>query len=116
MSANAEQVHHEDQRLARLDDRRGAAVAVGEVRRDGQLTAAADLHPGHAAVPARDDPALAERELERGVAVPGGVELLAGRVRDTDVVHGDVVARGRLWAVALPQVLDLQIGGRRALR
>ena len=43
-SADAEQVDHEDQRLARLDRAAGAAVAVPEVRRDHELAAAADLH------------------------------------------------------------------------
>ena len=51
-SADAEQVDHEDQRLAGLDDAAGAAVAVPEVRRDDELAAAADLHALHALVPA----------------------------------------------------------------
>ena len=43
-SADVDQVHDEDQGLARLDRSAGAAVAIGEVRGDGQLAAAADLH------------------------------------------------------------------------
>src|ERR1700677_1920341 len=52
---HAEQVHHEDQGLAGLDRRGGALVAVGEVGGDGEATASADLHAGHALVPALDD-------------------------------------------------------------
>ena len=51
--ADVDQVDHEDQRLARPDHAAGAAVAVRQVRRDDQLAAAADLHPGDALVPAR---------------------------------------------------------------
>ena len=57
-----------------------------EVRRDGEPAAAADLHALDALVPAGDDLADAEAELQRLAAVPGGVELLAGGVRDADVV------------------------------
>src|SRR6187431_1505858 len=63
--SDAEQVDHEDQGLAGLDRRGGALVAVGEVRGDGQLATAADLHALHALVPALDDAAAAEREAER---------------------------------------------------
>src|SRR6476661_49036 len=54
-SADAEQVHHEDQRLAGLDHAAGATVAVRQVGRDDQLAAAPDLHALDAGVPARDD-------------------------------------------------------------
>ena len=63
--------------------------AVAEVRRDGEPAATADLHARDALVPARDDPAAAQRELEGLAAVPGGVELLAGGEGDADVVHAD---------------------------
>ena len=64
-SADPEQVDDEDQRLAGLDDAAGAAVAVAEVGRDHELPATADLHALHALVPAGDDLADAEPELER---------------------------------------------------
>ena len=64
-SADLEQVDHEDQGLAGLDDATGAAVAVAEVRRDDELATAADLHALHALVPAGDDLADAEAELQR---------------------------------------------------
>src|SRR4051794_18055470 len=86
-SADADEVDDEDQRGAGLDDTAGPAVAVGLVRRDGQPTAAADLHAGDALVPALDDHADAEPELQRVAAVPGGVELLAGLVGDAHVVR-----------------------------
>src|SRR5690606_3918809 len=107
--SDAEQVDHEDQRLAGLDRRRRALVAVGQVRGDGQLAAAADLHALHALVPALDDPAGAQREPEGSAAVPAGVELLARAEGDTDVVHGDRVTRLGHLAVTLPDVLDLEV-------
>ena len=72
-----EQVDHEDQRLAGLDHPAGAAVAVAQVRRDHELPAAADLHALHAGVPALDDLADAEPELQRLAPVVRRVELLA---------------------------------------
>ena len=86
-SAHVHEVDDEDQRLAGLDRATGAAVAVAEVRRDGEPAAAADLHALDALVPAGDDHADAEAEVQRRAAVPRGVELLAGRVRDADVVR-----------------------------
>src|SRR5437868_5929655 len=74
-SADAEEVDHEDERLAGLDGAR-AAVAVAEVRRDDQLATAADLHARDTLVPAPDDAAGAQRELEGLATVPGRVELL----------------------------------------
>src|SRR3546814_18730489 len=75
-------LHHEDQRLAGLDHATGAAVAIAKVRRDDELAAAADLHPLHTGVPARDDLADAEAELQRSAAVVGGIESLAAGVGD----------------------------------
>src|SRR5215212_3855706 len=99
--ADLRQVDDEDERLVRAD-RRLALGAVGEVGRDDEQPAAALLHPGHALVPARDDLAGAQRERERlGPAVPGGVELLAGRPRVADVLDRDDVARLRRLALAL---------------
>jgi hypothetical protein len=93
----------------RGDHAAGAAGTVGHRRRDRQLPAAADLHPLHARVPAWDDLPLAELELERAAAVPGGVELLAGAEGDADVVHGDVRPGRRLGAVADGDVLDPEL-------
>ena len=109
---DAEQVHHEDQRLAGLDDAAGAAVAVAEVRRDDELAAAADLHAGDTLVPAGDDLADAETERQRLAAVVGGVELLTGRVGDPDVVHDDSAAGRGLHPRPRAEVGDLQVGRR----
>src|SRR4051812_1749118 len=87
---HAEQVDDEDQRFSGLDDAGRAAGAVAQVRRDGQLAAAAHAHALDTLVPAGDDLAAAEREGEGLAAVPGGVELRAVGVRDAHVVHGDV--------------------------
>src|SRR5690349_11753423 len=84
-SAHVDEIDDEDQRLATLDGATGAAVAVAQVRRDGQLAAAAHLHPLDALVPALDDHADTETEVQRRAAVPGGVELLARGVGDADV-------------------------------
>src|SRR5690606_13470398 len=102
----------EDEGLAALDDPAGAGGAVAEVRRDRDPAAAADLHAGHALVPALDDLAGPEAEAERVAPVPAGVELLAGAPRHADVVDLDVLAGGRLGAGALLEVLDHQVGGR----
>src|SRR3954454_15578514 len=107
--SDAEQVDHEDQGLTGLDRRRRALVAVGEVGGDGQLAPGADPHALHALVPALDDPAAAQREAERLTTVPAGVELLAGAEGHAHVVDGDGLAGLRNLAVALPDVLDLQV-------
>jgi hypothetical protein len=67
------------------------------------------LHALHPGVTAWDDLAFAERELKRLASVPGGVELLAGREGDPDVVHGDVLAFRRLFTVADDHVLDAEV-------
>src|SRR6476620_11683694 len=110
------EVDDEDQRLPRLDRGTGATLAVGQVRGDRQLTTAADLHALDALVPAGDDHADPEAEGERLAPVPRGVELLTGGVRDADVVRADGVARLRLAAVALDEVLYDEVSGRVTLR
>src|SRR5512133_478644 len=111
--AHAHEVHDEDERLVGADDAAGAALAVGQVRRDRDAPPAADLHAGHALVPSGDDLALAELELEGVAAVPRGVELVARRPRDTHVVDLDDPAVDRLVAVADLDVLELElVGGR----
>src|SRR5690606_41712258 len=107
------EVDDEDGGLAGLDGGARAGVAVGQVRRDDELAAAADLHAGDAHVPALDDAAAAELEVEGGAAVPGRVELLAGRPRHADVVHRHVRALGGLGAVALLDVGDVRSEERR---
>src|SRR5690606_25289531 len=109
------QVAHEDQGLAGGDDRRGAAVAVGEVGGDLEAATAADLHALHALVPAGDDLADAELEAQRLAAVPGGVELLAGGVGDADVVDVHDVAAAGLLALAEDLVGADELGGCGAL-
>ena len=86
-----------------------------EVRRDDQPAAAADLHALHALVPAGDDLADAEAEVEGRAAVVRGVELLARGVGHADVVHRDGAAGGGLLAVTLGELGDLEVTGRRAV-
>src|SRR4051794_32571087 len=85
-AAPAGQVPPEHERPPPAGDTARAALAVGEVRRDRDAPAPADLHAGHALVPAADHLALAERELERVAAVPRRVELLAALPGHADVV------------------------------
>ena len=115
-SADVDEVDDEDQRLAGCDGAASAAVAVGEVRRDDELASAADLHAGDALVPAGDDLADAESEGQRFAAVVGGVELLAGGVRDADVVGDDGAAGGGLGAIALGDVGDLEVSSAEECR
>src|SRR5450432_793863 len=76
---HVDQVDDEDQRLAWRDRAAGAAIAVGQVRRNHQPAAAADPHAGNAVVPAFDDAAATERKRQRVAAAPRAVELLARR-------------------------------------
>src|SRR5512139_2041017 len=115
-SADAEQVHHEDERLTGGDHRAGAAVAVRQVRRDDELAPATHLHAGDPAVPPGDHVAGAEGEGERLPAVPGGVELLTRREGDADVVHDRSAPRRGLLAVADRDVGDLELARRLAAR
>src|SRR5204863_2984926 len=80
-----------------------------------QLAAAAHAHPLDARVPAGDDLALPELELERPAAVPGRVELLAGGEGHAHVVHGDLPSLRRLVALADDDVLDPEVEGDVAL-
>ncbi|OEI69059.1 hypothetical protein Cus16_0888 [Curtobacterium sp. ER1/6] len=90
-----------------------AGGAVGQLRRDDELAAAADLHAGDALLPAAHE--RREREVDRLAAVPGAVELVAGLVLDAGVVHLDRRAGGGFVAGPLHDVGDLELGGGRAL-
>ncbi len=68
-TSGCDEVDDEDQRLVRADHAASAVLAVGQVRRDGELAATAHLHAGDALIPARDHMARAEREGERGAAI-----------------------------------------------
>src|SRR5437868_2614666 len=56
---DAQQLDLENEIGVGRNDVAGAAGAVTELRRDGQLALTPDLHAGHALVPALDDPARA---------------------------------------------------------
>src|SRR4029453_16248591 len=103
-----------DERGGRVGaDRGGAALGpVGEVGRDHELAAPADLHPDDALIPPRDHLAGAELKVEWLASVPGGVELLPRVVVDADVLDADLVPGGGLGAVALFDFLDLKLVGR----
>src|SRR3954462_3963882 len=113
--AGVDEVDDEDQRLPRPDGAARAAVAVAEPRRDDDAPASADLHALDPLVPPGDHLTGAESEVQGLAAVPGGVELLPRRVRDTHVVRPDRHAGLRLRAVADDLVDHLQVLGRGAV-
>src|SRR4051812_47585679 len=86
-----DEVDDEDERLVR-GDRPGPAGAVAELGRDDEGAPTALAHAGHAVIPALDDAARAEREVERRAAIPRGVELRAGGERDAHVVDEHLIA------------------------
>src|SRR5262249_25447634 len=112
--SNLQQFDVEDERGVGRDVAAGAAGAVGELRRDDQRARAADFHPGHALVPAGDDAAGAELEVERLAVIARAVELLAvlvGRLRVVQppgVVHGDLFPGGRSHTRSHSAVRHLQ--------
>ena len=76
-SLRAEEFHLEDEGGVGRDDGGEPAGTVGVVGSARELGVLADGHLHHALVPALDDLALADDELERSAAVLGGVELAA---------------------------------------
>jgi len=70
-----EQLHVEGEGRVGRNDAGVAAAAVGVVRRADQLGALADAQLGDSLVPAADDLALADGELEGLVAVARRIEL-----------------------------------------
>src|ERR1051325_11246501 len=102
-SIHLQQFDIEHQRGVGRDDAAGAAGAIAELGRDDQGALAADLHAGHALVPALDHLMRAEWERKRLAAVEGAVELLALLaivVEPAGVMHADILAGGRLGAGA----------------
>src|SRR3569623_115473 len=104
-SVDAQQFHFDHQGGVRRDHAAGTARPVGQFRRDGELALAADLHAGHTLVPARDDLAHAELEIERIVAVDAGVEFLAVG-EPASVVHRYVLSGAGGVAAAGDEVVD----------
>src|SRR5262249_57170162 len=110
-SLHREQLDIEHQRRIRRDHPAGAAGAVAERGRNDQRALAADLHGGDALVPALDDAALADREIERLVAVDPRVQflaLLAVLIEPAGVVHDAGLARLRRSPGAFLDVDNLQ--------
>src|SRR6476659_2587840 len=93
----------------RLDHVARAPGPVRHRRRDREPAPAADPHPLDTVVPALDHLAAAELERERLAPVPRGVELVARREGDADVVHRYLAARNGLRALADDEVLDPEL-------
>src|SRR5215204_4733130 len=109
----AEQLDIEDQRGVWRDRAASAARAIAETGRDDERALATNLHARHALVPTLDDPALADRKLERLVAIDRGVEFLAlgaVLVEPAGVMHDHGLARARRRAGAGLGVDDLEAG------
>ena len=87
----------------------GAALAVCEHRRDRDPPTAADPHSGDTLIPASDDLALTQTELESAATVPRRVELLPGVPCDADVMHLDEAPRDGLITVSDDDILDLEL-------
>src|SRR5687767_11940550 len=75
--ADVEQLDVEDERRVGRNDATGAAGAVPHAWRNRQRALTADLHPGHALIPAGNDLTATEPERERLVAIAGTVEFAA---------------------------------------
>src|ERR1019366_9812982 len=106
VSTHAAEVHHEDQGLSGADHSPGTPRPIAEVGWDGQPTAPADQHAGHALVPSGDHVSRPEREGEELAAAPGRIELLTTGPRHPDVVDVDSHADNRFGPVADLEVLD----------
>src|SRR4029450_11252285 len=87
--ARRQQLHLEDQGRAGRDDAPGAPVAVAQRGRNDELPLPTHLHGAHALVPALDDLATPDGELERLAAIHRGGQLLAA------LAAGGVVAHAR---------------------
>lgn len=109
---HAQQVDHEDQGLAAFDDPAGALLAVSQMGRNRHPAPTADPHTGHALVPTLDHLTGTEAELERLVAIPGGIELLLSRPGHPYVMDRDLLAPAGLFSVANDEVLDEKLLGR----
>src|SRR5687767_422103 len=110
---DAEELDLEHQGRVGGNGAREAAWAVGQIRRDGELALAADLHAGDALIPALDHAPGAELELERLAAILAGIELLAVG-QPARVVDLDRLTRLRLGARARGKLLDLEFAGHAA--
>src|SRR5258706_5577037 len=112
---HVEELHLEDQGRVRRDDVARAARAVAELRRDGELPLAADLHALDALVPALDHVSLAEREDERIAAVLARIEFRSVG-QPAGVMHAHLLAGGRGVSAADGEFLELQAAGGSSCR
>ena len=90
-SLHSDQLHFEEQRGARRDDRGAAPVAIGEGVRDDQQAFFTWLHIGDAQIPAFDDLTGAEAELVGLAAIEGTVEFRSVPERP-GIVYGNIGA------------------------
>lgn len=114
-SANTDQVDDEDEGLVGSDRPASAALAVPEHRWDRDPPTTADPHSGHTLIPASDDLAPTQTELEGAATVPRRVELLPGLPCDADVMHFDDAPWDSLGTVSDHDVLDLELIRRRLI-
>src|SRR3972149_7926152 len=92
-----QQFHVEGQVRVRWYERRSPLLAVGQVRRYDEPPFAFHLHCRQSLIPARDDLACAENELERCPCVQRAAELRAILTQPAGVVYYQGLPRlGRL--------------------
>ncbi len=115
-SLDAKKLDVEDQSGVRWDDAGGTLRAVRKVGGASQLGPLADGHLGDSLVPAADDLALADLELERRIAVTRRVELFAVGER-AGVVNDDGLALlGVVGAVSGFEDFEINAHGFELLR
>ena len=106
--ADADELHLKDQCRPTGDRRWGTAPTVTQPRGDDELALAANLHACNTLVPASDDLARAEHELEWLHTAAGAVEDGAVGQR-ADVVNNNLLARNGFLTVPHMEVLSLEL-------
>eukprot|EP00443_Scrippsiella_acuminata_P039692 CAMPEP_0115295360 /NCGR_PEP_ID=MMETSP0270-20121206/66669_1 /TAXON_ID=71861 /ORGANISM="Scrippsiella trochoidea, Strain CCMP3099" /LENGTH=173 /DNA_ID=CAMNT_0002712937 /DNA_START=130 /DNA_END=648 /DNA_ORIENTATION=+ len=91
MISDCQQLHVKVKVSVRGDDSAGTMLAVPQAAGDMQNGTFAQAHVLHAKVPAIDDLAHADCELEGHVAVSGGIEFVATIRKRAGVVHRKLV-------------------------
>ena len=107
------QLNIEDERRIRRDDSAGTAAAVPQARRNAEHTLLSHLHVQECLIPALDDAADADLELERLATIIARIKLCT--VEKVPSIMGlDLLARERLDTVAFLNNFVLQTRRGRA--
>jgi hypothetical protein len=104
---NLDELGLEDESRVGGDDTADSTAAIGKIGGNSELALLAHLHAEEALIPALDDLAITDSELERVTAVVAGVELLAVG-ESAPVVDCDGVTALGLGSLALAGDLNLE--------